>query len=91
VETVARARELIGDQPAHPRVSRLRSYLTQPFFVTEPFTGNPGGSVSVDQAVADCRAILDGRHDDVPAEALYMAGTMADSLERPARKKPASS
>ena len=72
-ELSAEDRVLVG------RARRLRSYLTQPFFVTETFSGRPGRLVPPEQAVADLTAILDGRCDGVPEERLFMIGALADA------------
>jgi F-type H+-transporting ATPase subunit beta len=61
------------------RARRLRSYLTQPFFVTETFSGRSGRRVTPAQAVADLTAILAGRCDDVAEERLFMIGSLADA------------
>ncbi len=61
------------------RARRLRSYLTQPFFVTETFSGRPGRRVPTEEAVADVSAILAGRCDAVPEEKLFMIGSLADA------------
>jgi F-type H+-transporting ATPase subunit beta len=61
------------------RARRLRSYLTQPFFVTETFSGRPGCRVPIEQAVEDVSAILDGRCDAVPEDRLFMIGSLADA------------
>ena len=42
------------------RARRLQRFLTQPFTVTEAFTGMPGRSVPLADTLAGCRAILDG-------------------------------
>jgi F-type H+-transporting ATPase subunit beta len=72
-ELSAEDRVLVG------RARRLRSYLTQPFFVTETFSGRPGRRVATAQAVADVGAILEGRCDAVPEETLFMIGSLADA------------
>ena len=46
------------------RARQLLRFLTQPFSVTEAFTGAPGRSVSLADTLAGCRAILDGEADD---------------------------
>jgi F-type H+-transporting ATPase subunit beta len=66
------------DRSLVARARRLRSYLTQPFFVTETFTGRPGRRVPIDVAVADVESILDGRCDDVPERQLFMIGALSD-------------
>ena len=51
-------------------------------FVTEVFTGRPGRYVPVDETVRGFKEILDGKHDDIPEQAFYMAGPIEDVLER---------
>jgi F-type H+-transporting ATPase subunit beta len=70
------------------RARRLQRFLTQPFAVTEAFTGMPGRSVPLQETVAGCRAILDGKTDDWPEDLLYMKGTLADA--KAARREPAA-
>ena len=50
------------------RARRLQRFLTQPFAVTEAFTGIAGRSVQLADTLAGCRAILDGEADDVAGE-----------------------
>jgi F0F1-type ATP synthase beta subunit len=64
------------------RARKLQSFFTQPFFVAEPYTKRPGMTVSLAEALNDCREILDGQHDDVPLEAFYFTGGMADIRAR---------
>ena len=67
------------------RARRLQRFLTQPFMVTEAFTGTPGQSVSLADTLAGCRGILNGQADDWAESSLYMVGTLED-----ARKKEAA-
>jgi F-type H+-transporting ATPase subunit beta len=60
---------------------RLRSYMTQPFFVTESFTGRAGARVPIETTVADVAAILDGRLDSRREDELFMIGSLA-ALDR---------
>jgi F-type H+/Na+-transporting ATPase subunit beta len=61
------------------RARRLRSYLTQPFFVTEVFTGRPGRRVPPERTVEDVAAILDGRCDDCDERRLFMIGALDEA------------
>ncbi|MGR3362997.1 MAG: F0F1 ATP synthase subunit beta [Maritimibacter harenae] len=61
------------------RARRLQRFLTQPFAVTEAFTGMPGVSVAVEDTVAGCRAILDGEADDWDESSLFMVGTLEEA------------
>jgi F-type H+-transporting ATPase subunit beta len=56
--------------------------LTQPFHVTEPFSGRPGVSVELATLLADVRAILDGRTDHLAPDALAYRGALADQAPR---------
>ncbi|MGE0419404.1 MAG: F0F1 ATP synthase subunit beta, partial [Acetobacteraceae bacterium] len=58
------------------RARRLQRFLSQPFAVTEAFTGAAGRSVSRQDTLAGCRAILDGETDDWAEGSLYMVGTL---------------
>jgi F-type H+-transporting ATPase subunit beta len=78
-ELSAEDRKLVG------RARRLGSYLTQPFFVTEAFTGRPGRRVSIEETVGDVEAILDGRCDGLGERELYMIGALSDLEEKPKR------
>ncbi|MGE0224827.1 MAG: F0F1 ATP synthase subunit beta [Acetobacteraceae bacterium] len=61
------------------RARRLQRFLTQPFTVTEAFTGVPGRSVAIADTIAGCRAILDGACDDWRESSLYMIGTLEEA------------
>jgi F-type H+/Na+-transporting ATPase subunit beta len=81
VEELAAADRLIVK-----RARRLQRFLSQPFAVTEAFTGTPGRSVALADTIDGCRAILDGETDDWAESSLYMVGALDE-----ARKKEADS
>ena len=64
------------------RARRLQRFLTQPFAVTESFTGQPGRSVPIGETLDGCAAILDGATDNWPEGALYMVGTLDEARSR---------
>jgi len=64
------------------RARRLQRFLTQPFVVTEAFTGVPGRSVSIGDTLAGCRAILAGECDDWQESSLYMIGTLDEARRK---------
>ncbi len=72
----------VHDRLVVARARRLQRFLTQPFAVTEAFTGKPGRSVPLAETLEGCRAILDGACDDWPESALYMVGSIAEARER---------
>ena len=61
------------------RARKLRNFLTQPFFVTESFTGMPGRRVPMAETVEGTAAILEGRCDAVPEDALFMIGALSEA------------
>jgi F-type H+-transporting ATPase subunit beta len=68
------------DRTIVDRARRAQRFLTQPFFSTEQFTGMPGQYVPLEETLRGFREILEGRHDEVPEQAFYMAGTIDDVL-----------
>jgi F-type H+-transporting ATPase subunit beta len=68
------------DRTLVQRARRLRAFLTQPFFVTESFTGKAGKRVTTEQTVNGVEAILGGRADAVDEDALFMVGAL-DEVE----------
>lgn len=61
------------------RARRLERFLTQPFTVTEAFTGMEGRRVALEDTIEGCRAILDGEADDWDERSLYMVGTLEEA------------
>src|SRR5262249_27263675 len=74
-ETRPEARRTARSARLH-RARLLRSYLSQPFFVTELFSGRAGVSIDRREALADCAAILAGGHDQLDRQALYLGGRL---------------
>ncbi|RDU99388.1 F0F1 ATP synthase subunit beta [Trinickia dinghuensis] len=61
------------------RARRLERFLTQPFAVTEAFSGVRGASVAIEDTLAGCNAIVSGECDDWRESSLYMVGTLDDA------------
>jgi F-type H+-transporting ATPase subunit beta len=64
------------------RARRLQRFLTQPFMVTEAFTGKAGRNVPLAETLAGCRAILDGAGDDWAESSFYMIGTLDEVRQK---------
>lgn len=64
------------DQQLVRRARRLERFFTQPFGVTEQFTGKKGKTVSLEDALEGCSLILEDRLTDVPEKEFYMIGTV---------------
>jgi F-type H+-transporting ATPase subunit beta len=63
------------------RARKIQRFLTQPFFVGEVFTGRAGKYVPISETIRGFKEILEGKHDDLPEQAFYMAGTIDDVVE----------
>lgn len=61
------------------RARRLERYLTQPFFVTEQFTGKKGKMVSLEDALRGCERILHDEFFDYSEQSLYMIGGIGEA------------
>ncbi|XXR51264.1 F0F1 ATP synthase subunit beta [Sorangium sp. So ce381] len=70
------------DRRTVARARRLQRFLTQPFVVTQQFTGRAGAMVEVAECIRGCDAILAGECDDWPEAALYMVGTLDEARAR---------
>jgi F-type H+-transporting ATPase subunit beta len=73
------------DRQAVNRARRLQRFLTQPFFTSEQFTGIPGRYVPLHETLRGFRAILEGRHDDLPEQAFYMVGSIDEAVSAATR------
>ena len=60
------------------RARRIQRFLSQPMFVAEQFTGQPGIYTPLAESVASFKAILDGEMDQYPEQAFYMVGGADD-------------
>ena len=56
------------------RARKVLRYISQPFFVAEPYTSRPGAFVERTDAIQCLKEILDGRHDATHRDAFYMTG-----------------
>ena len=64
------------------RARKIQRFLTQPFFVAETFTNQPGKYVPLRDTVRSFAEILDGQHDDLPEQAFYMVGSIDEVVEK---------
>ena len=64
------------------RARKIQRFLSQPFFMSEAFTGLPGKFVKIEDTIAGFKAILDGEMDPYPEQAFHMVGTLEDVIEK---------
>ncbi|MHB8736082.1 MAG: F0F1 ATP synthase subunit beta [Terriglobales bacterium] len=72
------------DKVTVARARKIELFLSQPFFVAEQFTGLKGKYVKLADSIAGFKEIVDGKLDDLPEQAFYMQGTIADVKQRAA-------
>ena len=63
------------------RARKIQKYLSQPFFVAEQFTGNPGKYVPVKETIRGFKEIISGNMDDYPEDAFLYAGPIEDVIK----------
>jgi F-type H+-transporting ATPase subunit beta len=64
------------------RARKIQRFLSQPMFVAEAFTGQPGKYVPVKETVRGFKEILEGKHDTLPEQAFLMVGTIDEAVEQ---------
>ncbi len=64
------------------RARKIQRFLSQPFHVSEKFTGLPGVYVPLTETIRGFREIIEGKHDDLPESAFLFAGTIDDVVEK---------
>jgi len=70
------------DKTVVMRARKLQNFLSQPFFVAEPFTGATGKYVTLKQTISAFKAIVAGEYDHLPEQAFYMVGTVEEAVEK---------
>jgi F-type H+/Na+-transporting ATPase subunit beta len=66
------------DKQAVARARKIEKFLSQPMFVAAQFTGLEGKYVKIEDTIRGFKEIVEGKHDDVPEQAFYMVGTIAE-------------
>ena len=64
------------------RARKIQRFLSQPFFVAEPFTGMQGKYVPIKETIRGFKEIIEGMHDDLPESAFLFVGTIDEAVEK---------
>ena len=72
----------VEDKLTVTRARKIQRFLTQPFFVAEVFSGQPGRYVKVTDTIRGFKEIIDGKHDGLSEQAFYMVGTIEEAVEK---------
>ncbi len=63
------------------RARKAQRYMSQPFFVAEQFTGNPGKYVKIEDTIRGFKMILEGELDQYPEGAFTYKGVIEEVIE----------
>ncbi|MBR5797463.1 MAG: F0F1 ATP synthase subunit beta [Clostridia bacterium] len=64
------------------RARKIQRFLSQPFDVSEKFTGIPGTYVPLSETIRGFREIIEGKHDDLPESAFLYVGTIDEAIAK---------
>ena len=64
------------------RARKIIRFLSQPMYVAEKFTGNPGVFVPLHETVRGFAELLSGQYDDLPEAAFFNVGTVEDAVRK---------
>lgn len=64
------------------RARKIERFMSQPNFVAEQFTGNPGRYVSIEDTVDAFDKLVSGELDDLPEQAFLYCGGLDDVYEK---------
>ena len=64
------------------RARKIQKFLSQPMFVAEPYTGQPGRYVKLEDTIRSFKTIVEGKCDHIPEQAFYMVGTIDEVFQR---------
>jgi F-type H+-transporting ATPase subunit beta len=70
------------DKMAVMRARKLQRFFSQPMYMAEAFTGQPGAYVKVADTIRGVKGIIAGDYDDLSEQAFYMVGTIEEALEK---------
>jgi len=62
------------------RARKIERFLSQPFFVAQPFTGREGKYVKLEDTIRGFKEIVEGKHDDLPEGAFYLVGGIEEAI-----------
>ncbi len=64
------------------RARKIQRFLSQPFFMSEVFTGNPGRLVELAETLEGFTSLLEGAGDEYPENSFYMVGNLKEAFEK---------
>lgn len=75
------------DRRVVERARRLERFLTQPFFVTQHFTGLEGRQLELEETLEGCERILADEYAHYDESDLFMIGTIEEADDKRKRRE----
>lgn len=73
------------------RARKIQRFLSQPFHVSEKFTGIEGTYVPLSETIRGFKEIIEGKHDDLPESAFLFVGTIDEAVQKAQREQQSES
>ena len=70
------------DKQTVSRARKVQKFLSQPFFMSEIFSGTPGRLVPLNESIDGFSALLTGAGDEYPEAAFYMVGNLDEAFAK---------
>jgi F-type H+-transporting ATPase subunit beta len=77
------------DKLAVSRARKIQRFLSQPFFVAQQFTGIEGKYVPIADTIRGFKEIVEGKHDEIPEQDFFLAGSIDDVIAKFQKRKSA--
>ncbi len=68
------------------RARKIQRFLSQPFHVSEKFTGIEGTYVPLSETIRGFREIIEGKHDNLPESAFLFVGSIDEAVAKAAKQ-----
>lgn len=70
------------DKQTVSRARRVQKFLSQPFFMSEVFSGTPGKFVDLSESIDGFNSLLSGAGDEYNEAAFYMVGNLEEAFAK---------
>jgi F-type H+/Na+-transporting ATPase subunit beta len=71
------------------RARKVQRFFSQPFYVAEQFTGQPGKTVALQETIESFEGLVNGDFDDLPEQAFFNVGGIEEAQAKAKRLREA--
>ena len=64
------------------RARKVERFLSQPMYVAEQYTGQPGLTVPIAESIEGFKAVIDGAVDELPEQAFFNVGNLDSAMAK---------